>query len=343
MNHSYIHKINTLKELLSTPAQIAVLIHTNPDGDAVGSGLGLLHYLKQLKHSVQVISPTQLPLNMRWLPAADEIIIYEMAKNTARKVLQEADVIFYVDHNDIKRLGDMAVEILNLKAKTVMIDHHPQPNIDNFIQFSDISKSSTAEYIGQIISDLDNSDRFQTDTAICLFTGLVTDTGGFSYNSSRPETYEITAKMLRSGIDKDTIYRNIFNSSTEDRMRLMGYVLANKMQVIPQHKAAFFTLSKEELNQFNYKIGDTEGFVNLPLSIDGIVLSAFFMEKDNLIKMSFRSRGNFDVNTLARNHFNGGGHLNAAGGRLECTMQQAVEKLHEVIQLYAEQLHNHTF
>ncbi len=308
-------KIIALRKLLEKPASIGILIHTNPDGDAVGSGLGLYHYLTLKGHTVTVISPTQLPLNMRWLPAAGEIVIYERDKAKAREILNSADILFFLDHNDLKRLGDMAPEFVNLSATSIMVDHHPQPLMPVTLQFSDTSKSSTAEYVGSIIMQLSPDEPLNLQSAESLFTGIVTDTGGFSYNSSRPETFEIVTQMLRSGINKDAIYRNIFDSSSESRMRMMGHVLSNKMKVFPELKSAYFTLTKTELDNFNYKIGDTEGFVNLPLSIDGIIFSAFFMEKDNLIKMSFRSKGNFDVNTIARTYFNGGGHLNAAGGR----------------------------
>jgi len=189
-------KIIALRKLLEKPASIGILIHTNPDGDAVGSGLGLYHYLTLKGHTVTVISPTQLPLNMRWLPAAGEIVIYERDKAKAREILNSADILFFLDHNDLKRLGDMAPEFVNLSATSIMVDHHPQPLMPVTLQFSDTSKSSTAEYVGSIIMQLSPDEPLNLQSAESLFTGIVTDTGGFSYNSSRPETFEIVTQII---------------------------------------------------------------------------------------------------------------------------------------------------
>jgi phosphoesterase RecJ-like protein len=295
-----------------------------PDGDAIGSSLGLYHYLMSYdKKSIKVIVPNHFPAFLKWMPGARDIVVYGQYSDFATQLISEADVLFCLDFNAIKRIGKMASAIIASDARKVMIDHHLEPEDFCKVVISYPEMSSTSELVFRVICALGDIDMIEKDAAECIYTGMMTDTGAFSYGSNNAGIYIIISELIKKGIDKDEIYRKVNQVYSECRLRLMGYVLYEKMKVYPDKKAAVFTLTQEELNRFKYKTGDTEGFVNLPLSIDGIYFSTFLREETNLIKISLRSVGDFPCNKFAAAYFNGGGHKNASGGEFYGTLQEA--------------------
>ncbi len=328
----------TVKRLNIRGKKIAILIHINPDGDALGSSLALNRLFINLGHTCMVISPNDFPDFLKWMPGASDICLLNRNFEQAEDFLKKADMIFVVDCNELRRIIRLQ-EIYNESAAfKVMIDHHPEPDLQVNCMLSDTSASSTAELTYRFIRETGLSPYLDKDVAACLFTGIMTDTGCFSHNSSRRETYEAVATLLDFGIDKDAIYDSIYNNYSEHRMHLLGFGLHEKMIVLPEYRLAYIVLTKEELTRFNYQVGDTEGFVNYPLSIKGICFSVLFMQNSDRIKISFRSKGTFPVNDLARKYFNGGGHLNAAGGESFTTMEETLERFRGVLPLYKEEL-----
>ena len=307
------NEILKLNNAIENASSIVITGHQNPDADCLGAGLGLFHFLKNKKNTF-IILPNRYPANLEWMPGHNDVIIYRENKTMADELLASADLIFSVDYNSLGRSGEMASSIENSSAQKVIIDHHPQPDNVFDIVFSDTSVSSASELVYTIIEEL-NSDAILKESFDTLFAGLMADTGCFSYNSSNPDTYNVVGKMLENGVNKDETKDLLFDNFSAERMKLMGYLLNEKMKVFSQYGAAYMLLTKKEKEKYNYQIGDSEGFVNLPLSIKGIYFSVFIMEHDGLVKLSLRSKGNFDVNKIARAYFNGGGHVNAAGGR----------------------------
>ena len=329
--------IHEIAELLKKSSVITLITHQNPDGDAIGSVLGLYHYLLSQKgKKVNVIVPDDYPDFLAWMPDCDKIIIAENEIEKVKNAINKSETIFCLDFNHTSRIAIIRELVLNAKAVKVLIDHHPHPEPFARYTISETKVSSTSELLYNLITSING--KINKQIAACLFTGIMTDTGGFSHNSSHPGTYEIIADLLKTGIDKNDIFDKIYNNFSSDRMRLMGYCLNQKMQVYPEYKTAFISLSKKELDDFNFKTGDTEGFVNLPLSIKGIKISALFIEKDDMIKTSFRSKGHFPVNLLSKKYFNGGGHTNAAGGEYYDTMEKTLEKFIEILPEFKEDI-----
>lgn len=322
INQSEIEELSTL---LQQAENITIIPHVNPDGDAIGSCLGWMHIIESAfnKHA-KIIAPNSFPDFLKWLPSADTILVYDQDEENCASILEKADLVFVMDFNDIKRAEGMT-ELLGNKDNIIMIDHHPYPKLETSPIFSYPVCSATCELVFRLAWQLNIKDKISADAATCLYTGIMTDTGSLSYNSSDPALYAIVSHLLHCGIDKEYIHDQLFSSQSENRLRLMGYCLSEKMTLIPEYQAAIITLSKEELQRFNHQQGDTEGFVNIPLSIEGINVSAFMMEKDDMIKISFRSKGDLAVNELSSNYFNGGGHKNAAGGRLHTSLEEAIE------------------
>ncbi|MDR0394399.1 MAG: bifunctional oligoribonuclease/PAP phosphatase NrnA [Tannerella sp.] len=319
-------KIHKLKTYIDKGDKFVIVSHEMPDGDAIGSSLGLYHYLMSFdKKSIKVIVPNRFPAFLKWMPGAIDVILYEQYPDFATQLINEADVVFCLDLNAIKRLGKMADAVAASDARKIMIDHHPDP--DDFCKMivSYPEMSSTSELVFRIICALGDIDLIEKEAAECIFTGMMTDTGSFGYSSNNAEIYIIVSELIKKGIDKDEIYRKVNQVYSEHRLRLMGYVLYEKMKIYPDKKTAMFVLSQEELNRFRYKSGDTEGFVNLPLSIGEISFSIFFREETNLIKISMRSTGDFPCNRFAAEYFNGGGHKNASGGEFYGTLEEAVK------------------
>ena len=319
--------------------RITILIHINPDGDAIGSGLGLMRILRNAGHTGTVISPNAYPEFLKWLPGTEDIIVFDDDVENAT-VIQNSDIIIAVDFNTLRRIKQFNDIVSGSKAYILMIDHHPNPEAFAHCIISDVSASSSAEIVLRFIKSGYLSQYMDTETAVCLFTGIITDTGCFSYNSSERSTYEAVAELLDYGIDKDKIYSLLYDDFSADRMRLLGYALNNKMTVMPEYHTAFIWLTREELKRYNFQVGDSEGFVNYPLSIRGVWFSAFFVEKEDHIKISFRSKGAFKVNQFAEKYFNGGGHVNASGGESYETMENTLQHFKEMILLNKDDLGN---
>jgi len=332
--------LNELKQQIINAAQISIVTHVNPDGDALGSSLGMYLVLSKYNKNVNVLTPNKFPHYYQWLPKSSEVIVFEDNRETGKNVIENSDLVFCLDFNSLSRLSALGQFVQNSKATKILIDHHPMPeNAFQYI-FSDIAVSSTCELAMQFCKHAGLSEAIDKEAAECFFTGIMTDTGMFNFNCSSPTTFLIAAELLAYNVDKEKITRNIFDNYSEQRLRLLGYVLNEKMIVNHQLKAAYFSLSKEEMERFDYQIGDSEGFVNFPLSIKGIVFSTFIMEKDDKVKFSFRSRGSFDVNLFARKYYNGGGHKNAAGGKIYKQLNEAVADFEKYLKEYENDLAN---
>ncbi|HNX12793.1 MAG TPA: DHH family phosphoesterase [Paludibacteraceae bacterium] len=315
---------------------IVIITHVGPDGDAMGASLGLWHFLMTLEKTPQVIVPTPFPNFLAWMPGANKTLVYKFDKEKADEHIQKADLIFLLDFNAASRMDKMADAVLASKARKVMIDHHLQPeNIANIIiSYPEIS--STSELIFRLICRMGHFSDINLGCAECVYTGMMTDTGGFTYNSNHEEIYSIIYELIKLGVDKDDIYRRVYNTFSADRMRLMGYCLYKKMKIYPEYQAALITLTQRELHEFNYDNGDAEGFVNIPLSIQGINFTVFMREDPDKIKVSLRSQGSFPTNKFAAEIFGGGGHLNASGGESYTSLDEAVRKFEEALPLYTE-------
>jgi len=325
---------------LALANNITILTHKNPDGDAMGSGLALYNYLQEKGKNSTFIVPNDLANYLNWMPGVENTIVYETDKDKAETIIAATELLFFVDFNHSSRLSAANDKIAGLQIPKIMIDHHPEPeNIANIV-YSRISASSTCEMVYELLNGLENDNTLSKDVATCLMVGIITDTGKFSHNSSNPATFMAAAGMLKAGIDKDFIVDKIYNNYSEDRLRLLGHTMCNKMVIIPEYGTAFISLSLEEQQKFNFQKGDAEGFVNYPLSIAGITLSAFFMEKENMVKCSFRSKGDFPANILSQNHFKGGGHLNAAGGESQLSLNETIEKFKSILPEFEKYFNN---
>lgn len=320
--------------------KIVIVSHVSPDGDAIGSSLGLYHFLQTQEKTVNVIVPNQFPDFLKWMPGAKDVIIYDRYKDFADRLIREADVICCLDFNELKRIDTMEEAVKNAHGRKMMIDHHLNPGDFAGITISHPEISSTSELVFRLICRLGNFDDITREGAECIYTGMMTDTGGFTYNSNDREIYYIISELLSKGIDKDQIYRNVFNTHSEGRLRLMGYVLYEKMEIYRNFNSALIWLTKEDQRKFQYKKGDTEGFVNLPLTIQGIRFSCFLREdtEKNMIKVSLRSVGDFPCNKVASDFFGGGGHLNASGGEVYGTMDEALALFKQALIKYEDQL-----
>jgi phosphoesterase RecJ-like protein len=320
-------KISAVFKLINSANNIVITAHKGPDGDAVGSSLGLYHFLYTLEKKATVILPDTPSESLNCLPSFDSILTHEKNAEEVKQIISECDLIFCLDFNKLDRLGTLAPLIEGVKCPKILVDHHL--NYDNFadVIISHPEIASTSELVFRLICRMGYFSEMNLQTAECICAGMLTDTGGLAYNSNHPEIYTIISELLKKGVDKDALYRKLFNSYSESRMRLMGYFLCEKLTIIPEHQTAIFSLTKEELERFNFKKGDTEGFVNMPLSISGIRCSIFCREDSDTIKISMRSVGDYSVNDLANRTFGGGGHKNAAGAESTLTMKETIEKI----------------
>ena len=313
-----------INQQLNKAKSIAILSHINPDGDALGSSLALYHYLLKLGKNVSIIMPNDYPDFLKWMPGSDKVNVFIKNKSAAAS-LKDADIIFFLDFNTPSRAGKAEEVVLKSEAFKILIDHHPEPEDMADIIYSDTMSSSTAELIFRFIESTGDTRLIDESMASCIYTGIMSDTGSFNFNSSQPETYRVLAELLKRGIDKDYIFSMVYDNFSESRLRLLGYCLDSKMVVLHKFKTAYISLSRNEKKLYNYIRGDSEGFVNYPLSIKGIDFAAFFMENDDHIKISFRSKGSFDTNSFARN-FDGGGHTNASGGESSLSLSATIDK-----------------
>ncbi|TVZ60135.1 phosphoesterase RecJ-like protein [Flavobacteriaceae bacterium MAR_2010_105] len=327
--------IKHIKQLLSEPKSIVVVPHKNPDGDAIGSSLGLYHYLKQFGHKIVIIAPNDYPDFLKWMPAEESVMIYDNQTEASDLIIDQADVIFTLDFNALNRIGNMEAVVTKSRAIKIMIDHHQQPDGYATYTYSDVSMSSTCEMVYNFINMLEDTDYINAEIATCLYTGIMTDTGSFRFPSTTSQTHKVIAALIEKGANNAQIHTNIYDTSSYNQLQLLGCALRN-LKVLPEYNTAYITLSQDELNTYNFKKGDTEGFVNYGLSLKGIVFAAIFIEsqQDQIIKVSLRSKGDFSVNEFSRAHFEGGGHINAAGGKSDLTMEATVEKFIRILPTY---------
>ena len=320
-------KIKKLEELLSSPKKIIIIPHKNPDGDALGSCLALMHFLNLTSHNSTIISPNNYPNFLKWLPGEKSVIKFSEQEKLAKTIIKESSLIFVLDFNDLNRIGDLNKIIENSKSKKIMIDHHEKPKNFADLEFSYPKISSTCEIVYNILYNL-NPSFINEETATCLYTGIMTDTGSFKYPSTTFKTHEIISKLINHGANGSEIHEKIYNEFSLNKLNLLSICLNNviKVEKLP---VIYMTLNQKELDKCYFKKGDTEGFVNYGLSVKGIKLSIILIENkdEKIIKMSFRSKGNFPVNLFAEKYFNGGGHTNAAGGLSGESLKKTISKL----------------
>ncbi len=314
-----------IRDLLTKPSRILITTHTNPDGDAIGSSLALCAYLAKKNHLVKVLVPDPFPEFLAWTPGQEHVLIYKKQPDQCRSAINEAGIIICVDFNNLDRLNEAGFLVKQSNAVKVLIDHHlyPSPHFDLKISLSETS--STSELIYDFIVNSGDRDLLDKSIAECIYTGIITDTGSFSYACNYIKTYLIVADLHHLGIDGEQIHRLIYDTYSENRLRLLGYSISDKLVVLPDYHTAYISLNQEELQKFDYQVGDTEGVVNYALSMKNINLAALFMEREGQVKISFRSKGHFSVDVLARNHFQGGGHSNASGANCNTSLEQTIQ------------------
>ncbi len=325
------------KTAIGSSKQITIVTHFSPDGDAMGSSLGLYFFLKALGKNVEVIVPNEYPQFLHWLPGHAGVIVHEKETAKAENYILNSDLIFTLDFNSFKRIEALGKCIEANPCSKVLIDHHQQP--DNYAQlvYHDTLACSTSELIYEFICGVANADSVDKNIATCLYTGIMTDSGSFRFNSVTANTHKITAELIAKGANNSDIYSAVNDNFTKERLRLLGHCLA-KMVVLDEFKAAYIFLTTEELEKFSFQKGDTEGIVNYALSIGNVVCSAFFNQAEDGVKISFRSKGKFDVNAFARAHFAGGGHINAAGAKSHLSMEETVKKFVDLLPSYKAQI-----
>ena len=332
--------LKAVKDSLSASKNIAIVCHINPDGDALGSSLGLYTYLKLCNHKVTVITPNDYPSFLKWLPNENSILKFDIQQKDCITILNSADIIFTLDFNALHRTGEeMATVLEETNAVKIMIDHHQQPHNYATYLYSDVKMSSTCEMVYNFITMLGDKNKINQDIATCLYVGIMTDTGSFRFRSTTSNTHSVVSDLINKGADNTQIHNNVYDTNNFSRLQLLGRALEN-LKIIPNLRTAYTFLSQEDLDEFNFRKGDTEGFVNYALSIKNIVLAAIFIEnkQDGIIKISLRSKGAFSVNQLSRMHFNGGGHTNAAGGKSYETLQATITTFESILTDYTNEL-----
>lgn len=330
-----------LDQLISTSRNIIITCHKSPDGDAIGSSLGWAEYLRLRGKEPTVIVPDQYPDFLLWMPNTEKIVRYDKHREKCDMLFKIADLIFCLDYNTPSRVDEMEQALVSSPAQRVLIDHHLDPDVPAVLSISQPEACSTCELVFRIVWQMGGFEQLDKHYAIPIYCGMMTDTGGFLYNSSRSEIYFIIGELLTKHINKDKIYRNVYHNYSESRIRLMGYVMYQKLVYKPEYHAAYYTLTREELKKFNYIKGDAEGLVNIPQQIKGLKLSVSLREdtdKPNLVWVSLRSVDDFPCNQMAEQFFNGGGHLNASGGRLNCSIDEAVEIVENALKAYENKL-----
>lgn len=330
------------QKLIENAQKVVIVTHLSPDGDAMGSSLALYHYLQSMGKEARVVVPNAFPYFLKWMDGIKDVVINTYIPTVAEALIKGADLIFCLDFNTLKRIGPLGELVEQSDARRILVDHHLDPDEDFDVVISYPKISSTSEIVFRLMTQIDGFDRISTTVAECIYTGMMTDTGGFTYNSNDSEIFQIISILLKKGIDRDLIHRNVFNNYSDQRIRLLGFTLFQRMKIYPEHKAALIYLSKEDQKQFTLAKGDTEGFVNYPLSIKGILFSVFIREDDDLVKISLRSQGTFPSNKFAADYFNGGGHLNASGGEFYGKIEDAILLFEEGLEKYLEQLQNST-
>ncbi len=334
-------QLESFRELISTPKNIVITTHFKPDADALGSSLGLAGYLKKKGHNVTVITPSDYPKFIAWMSGNEEVVNYEDYKNRGKNIrlIANADIIFCLDFSVLARIEAMADVVRQSKAVKVMIDHHTFP--EDFAEFTyhDTKAAATAQLIFQLVELLGDKALLDISICECLYAGIMTDTGSFRHPSTTPAVHRIAADIMELGVNTNLIHRRIYDSSTVERMKFLGFVLSEKLVILPEYRVAYFTVTDEELKKYNSQTGDTEGIVNYGLQIEGIVMSIIIVDRPEAVKMSFRSVEEFAVNQLASKYFNGGGHKNASGGKTTgIGLQATIDRLLSILPEYQEAL-----
>lgn len=327
-----------IRSWISDAERVAILTHTNPDGDAIGSSLALAQALNKAGKEARVVIPDGLPDFLRWLPGIELSTTFAYKKEKSLEIIEGADLIFCLDFNDPNRLNGVEEHLTASNARKVLIDHHQDPVDFTDISISETWRGSVGEMIYLFLRDIFPEDILDKDIATCLYVAIMTDTGNFNYASSYPEIFHIVGELMKYDLEKDRIYSNVYDAYSEDRMRLQGYVMQEKMVVHAKYHTAYISLTDEELKRYKHRKGDTEGFVNIPFAVKGIRFTALFVEKKDRIKVSFRSRGSFPVNKIAAEHYHGGGHINAAGGDSFLSMEDTLKKFESFLPEYARLL-----
>ncbi len=325
--------IAELKTFLSIPKDIVICSHRNPDGDAIGSSLGLYHFLNKMGHTVRVVFPSEYPDFVAWLPDAESVIIYDIESDRAEEVVDRADLIFCLDFNSLSRIDRLGEYIGGKGTPLAMIDHHLYPDLNALYEISDPSSSSTCELVYDFIQMMEMQKELDVPIGECLFTGILTDTGSFKYATS-PKLFRIVAHLIEIGVDDYKIQDLIFNAQSEKRLRLLGHCLANRMEILPEFHTGIIYLTRNDYDVFNIQRGDTEGIVNMMLTMKNIKVAAFIMEQPTIVKLSLRSKGDFSVQEICQKHFKGGGHKNASGGASYFSLKKTIQKLKDILPEY---------
>ena len=327
---------NKFSEFVKQYKRVVIVSHVNPDGDAIGSSLGLYYFLLKFGIDVKIIIPNDYPSFLSWMPGVEDILIFDKNQEKGAEYLNNAELICYLDFNHPSRTGLVHNDLCHCtKTPKLLIDHHRDADFSQFAMYlSEVETSSTSELVAELIQ-YHGFDKYLDDNiATCLLVGIMTDTGSFAHSIYHPETFEICGKMISPYVDYQLIHSKIYNTFSENRLRLLGYCISSRMTILNEYHTAYIYLTKADLEMFDYQVGDTEGVVNFPLMIDNIKMAVLITERQGVIRFSFRSKGDFSVHELARAHFNGGGHTNAAGGTLECSIDQAIKKFLEVLPEY---------
>lgn len=332
--------IQGVKKLLANPKKIIITSHRNPDGDAIGSSLGLYHYLIQLGHQVSVAFPSEFPTIFEWMPDSEKILIFDIDQIKTRQALESADIVFAMDYNALERIDRMGEIIRSLRrVPKIMIDHHREPELFADFMLSDITASSTSELVVDFIKMLDDSDKLTKTVGECLYTGIVTDTGSFKFATS-PKLFRTVADLIEIGVDDYKLQDLIHNNLPEKNLRLLGHCLSERMEVLPEFKTGIVWLTKKDYEIFDIQRGDTEGIVNHVLSMKDVRMACFIAEQPTIVKISMRSKGDINVQEICKNHFNGGGHKNASGGYSYATLKATIDKFKNLLPTYQEKILN---
>lgn len=331
-----------LKEVLASPKKIAITMHHKPDGDALGSSLGLYHYLLRKGHNVHVVSPSDYPFFLHWLPGNADVVVFPENKQKAQKVVQEADLIFCLDFNALDRLVGLEKAVRQARADKVLIDHHLEP--EDFDQFRlwNAEACATAELIYEFIQGMGDSRLINKNIATCLYTGIMTDSGSFRFPSTTAGIHRIVADLIDKGAENSRIHELVYDTWSENRLRFLGYCISKKLEVLPEYRTALISLNKKELSDYRVGTGDTEGIVNYALSIYNVKFAALIVDRTELIKLSLRSKGTFPANEIAKRYFQGGGHHNAAGGQTKLSLEETVQKFKSILTEYKALLNQDT-
>ncbi|MFT4576125.1 MAG: phosphoesterase RecJ-like protein [Polaribacter sp.] len=333
-------QLSKLKTFLSTPKNIVIIPHRNPDGDAMGSTLALCQYFNSKEHTATVVAPNEYPEFLHWLPNSKDVILFDKQNKQAKRAIDNSDIIFLLDFNALHRVGDdMAKTLEGYENDFAMIDHHQQPDDVATYLYSDTSICSTAQMVYHFFEMLEDTKSITKDIATCIYTGIMTDTGSFRFRSTTSTTHKIVGDLIDKGAENDKIHNQVYDANSYNRLLLLGQALTN-LKSFPEYKTAFITLSEEEKNKYGYEKGDTEGVVNYALSLKDIIFAAIFIEdvEQKIIKISFRSKGEFSVNQFARTYFNGGGHDNASGGKSDLSLEDTVKYFTSLLPNYKNEL-----